>query len=262
LNISTGVITTVAGGGIPKREGGVLVSGDGGPATGAWFKNPLDVDVDSNGNFYFVASGYVRKVDSEGIISTIAGTGLKGLSGDGGPGHEALLAEPQGVAVDSIGNVYIADRENQRVRMVNAKTGIISTVAGVGKHGSFEEAGKEGRNRLTTPEGIGAEGDGGPATSAQLAFPEEVDVFDGKLYIADTVNDRIRMVDLSTGIIITVSDGGAIKGEAMHTGFGKSGDIDVTFNYFGPPFDVVGAKNNTLFIADYKFHRVVKIQYP
>ncbi len=259
---STGVITTVAGGGIPKIIGGVFQSGDGGAATDAWFKEPLDVDVDDEGNFYFVAGSFARKVDTDGIISTIAGTGLKGLSGDGGPGHEAMLAEPQGVAVDGQGNIYIADRENQRIRMVDGATGIISTVAGIGKHGSFETADKDGRHRSVQPEGIGAEGDGGPATSAMLAFPEEIDIFDGRLFIADTVNNSVRMVDLATGIITKVADGGAITGEAMITGFGGSGDLDITFEHFGPPFDVVGTSDNTVFVADFKRHRVAKIQFP
>ncbi len=262
LDISTGIMTTVAGGGIPKIKGGIFQSGDGEAATDAWFKEPLDVDVDDEGNFYFVAGGFVRKVDTEGIISTIAGTGLKGLSGDGGPGYEAMLAEPQGVAVDSQGNVYVADRENQRIRMIDAATGVISTVVGIGKHGSFETADKDGRHRSVQPEGIGAEGDGGPATSAMLAFPEEIDIFDGRLFIADTVNDSVRMVDLATGIITKLADGGAVRGEAMITGFRGSGDLEVTFEHFGPPFDVVATNDNTVFLADLKGHRVARIQFP
>jgi sugar lactone lactonase YvrE len=156
---SRGALTVVAGNG---SEG---YSGDGGPATSASLDTPNGVSVDSAGNLYIadMSNSRIRKV-SGGTITTVAGNGTHGFSGDGGPATSASLWNPSGVAVDSAGNLYIADTDNKRIRKVSG--GMITTVAGGGADGFL--------------------GDGGPATSASLAFPSGVAVDSaGNLYIAD-----------------------------------------------------------------------------
>ena len=180
---ASGTITTVAGTG---EEG---YRGNGGAAVEAKLKVPTGVAVDSSGNLYIADSGNgrVRRVDTSGIITSFAGTGEWGHGGDGGPAVEAQLARPTGVAVDNTGNLYIADRGNDRVRRVNA-SGTITTIAGTGEPAYG--------------------GDGGPAVAAQLDRPTGVAV-DGSsnLYIADTENHRVRRVDAS-GTITTIAGTG------------------------------------------------------
>ena len=178
----TGRIRTVAG------TGEVGYSGDGGPAAEAVLSSPNDVEVDAVGNVYIAdGNSRIRKVAaSTGTISTIAGTGERGYSGDGGPATEAQLGAPFSVAVDADGNAYISETVNSRIRRVDAFTGIISTIAGTGERGYS--------------------GDGGPATEAQLWNPLGVTVdAAGNLYIADNTNSRIRKVDTFTGTISTIA---------------------------------------------------------
>jgi uncharacterized protein (TIGR03437 family) len=173
-------ITTVAGTGIDG------FTGDGASATLAQLYQPAGVALDANGNLYIADSGNnrIRKV-SHGVVTEFAGTGTPGFAGDNGPATSAQLKEPFGVAVDSLGNVYIADYSNNRVRKVS--NGIITTVAGNG-----------------TP---GFSGDGGLATSAELSGPRAVAVDSaGNLYIADSLNHCVRLV--SGGAITTVAGGG------------------------------------------------------
>ncbi len=164
-------------------------AGDGGPATGsAELGHPEDLTLDGTGNIYIAdtANGVIRKVDRNGNITTVAGNnGLAGgFSGDGGPATSAALHGPNGIALDSAGNLYIADTSNNRIRKVDLG-GIITTVAGSSS--------------------AGYSGDGGPATSAKLFAPFGVRVdAAGNLFIADTENNVIRRVDL-TGTIITVA---------------------------------------------------------
>jgi sugar lactone lactonase YvrE len=168
-----GVISTVAGNGIFGFSGH---NGDGGPATSAMLAAPEDVAVDTAGNLFIADtwSNSVRKVTPGGVISTVAGNGTGGYSGDGGPATSAILAAPEDVAVDTAGNLFIADDGNQRIRMVTPG-GVISTVAGNGTGGYS--------------------GDGGPATSAELYYPSGVAVDTaGNLFIADFDNQRVRMV--------------------------------------------------------------------
>ena len=166
-----GIITTVAGIGMP----GSYIA-DGTPATQAMLQYPEGVVVDASVNLYIAASGNDRilKVDSNGIITTVAGNGSTGYGGDGGPATQAMLSWPGGVALDAFGNVYIADSGNNLVRKVDPN-GIITTVAGTGDWGYS--------------------GDGGPAPLAMLNFPSDVALdTTGNLYIADTSNNRIRKV--------------------------------------------------------------------
>jgi len=190
---TTGVITTIAG------NGSYAFGGDGGPASASLLAYPAGTAVDASGNLYIAdsANGRIREVSAKtGIISTVAGTGYFGYGGDGGPAISAQLYEPLGVAVDKAGNLYIADTYNDLVRKVTASTGVIPTVAG--SHSATDYPGSSGYS-----------GDGGPATSALLYFPEAVTVDNsGDLFIADTYNQVIREVTASNGIINTIAGNG------------------------------------------------------
>jgi hypothetical protein len=196
---SGGTITTIAGNGVPGY------SGDGGPAISAQLRSTSGVAADGQGNVYIADyDNYrVRKVSPAGTITTFAGTGAGGFSGDGGPATSARLNAPIAVAVDRQGNVYIADFNNARVRMVNP-AGTITTFAGTGIP-SFS-------------------GDGGPATSARLYAPHGVAVDgQGNVYIADSYNQRVRKVNAAgtittfagTGKPGTSGDGGAATSATM-----------------------------------------------
>lgn len=180
VDISTGIITTVAGNGTDGY------SGDGGPATDAQLKGILDVFCDKHGNLFIADqfNGCVRKVNSvNGIITTVAGKGTLGYSGDGGPATNAELKQPSGVFVDDNDNLYIADYDNGAIRKVDAATGIITTVAGGA---------------------VGYGGDGGPATNAKLNCTDLWVKDNGDIYIADYVNHRIRKV--SNGVAVNGID--------------------------------------------------------
>jgi len=201
VNLATGMITTAAG----RGPGGY--GGDGGPATAGLLGAPRGVAIDPEGNLY-IAEHYnntIRKVTaSTGIITTIAGNNRAGFSGDGGPATAALLDGPEGVALDSHGNVYIADQTNNRIRRIDATTGVITTIAGIG------------------PTGTGSySGDGGPATIAALYYPARVafDKYDN-MYIADFENNRIRKVDAVSGTITTYAG----NGSGVLTGADSVGD--------------------------------------
>jgi len=224
---SSGEVTTIAGTG----ERGF--SGDGGPATEATMTWVRDIAVDDDGTIYFtdVYNQRVRMVDTSGIITTIAGTGRAGFSGDGGPATEARLNNPSGIAVDPNGRIYLADPGNHRVRRIN-RHGIITTVAGNGESGYAGDRGPAKKAalgkplrvvldtddnlyiasydcscvRMVGPDGIistiagtgiaGFSGDGGPATRARLNRGINGMAFgpDGELFIADLTNNRVRRV--------------------------------------------------------------------
>ncbi len=231
-------IDTVAGNG--KRG----FSGDGGPAVDAQLARPHGLAVDPDGNLYIadVSNHRIRRVDPSGTITTIAGTGTRGYSGDNGPASRAQLQFPRGVAVDRAGNLYIADSNNRRIRQVDP-SGIITTFAGTGEEGPSGDGGPAVQAAIGTTErvtvdrtgnlyfSVGSQfsvrrvdpsgtittyardagrfgsdvGDGGPAVEASLKGPRGVAVDgEGSLYIADLGNDRIRRVDPS-GIITTVA---------------------------------------------------------
>ena len=214
-----GIITTFAGG------GGVL--GDGSPATYVVLDNPTAVTSDISGNVYICDQVNFRilKVASTGIVTTIAGTGTMGTSGDGGPATSADLYFPRGVAADTSGNVYITDYYNSKVRRVSS-IGIITNFAGGGS----------------------VLGDGGPATSVSLGNPWgiAVDIFSNNVYICDAINDRIRMVN-STGIITTIAGG-------THGGAGDGGAATAAqLNY---PTGVAIDRFGNVYIADSLNHKI------
>jgi sugar lactone lactonase YvrE len=175
------------------QTGAKRFSGDGGRAVEALLNFPGAVVVDPHGNLYIAdtMNHRVRKVDAEsGRITTIAGTGQKRWSGDGGPAVLATLNEPTALALDQKGLLYIADQSNHRVRRLNLDTGMITTIAGTGE--------------------AGYSGDGMPGHEATLSGPSGLAVgADGTLYIADTFNGRIRKVDADTNVITTVAGDGS-----------------------------------------------------
>jgi uncharacterized protein (TIGR03437 family) len=201
-----GTITTVAGGGTPTSG-----NGDGGAATSATLSAPGGVAVDGAGNIYIseggLAGSRIRKVSTNGTISTIAGNGTPSFSGDGGPAVNASLNTPLGIALDGGGNLYIADGGNSRIRKVSA-SGIITTVAGNGT--------------------LSFSGDGGLATSAALNVPTWVAVDSaGNLYIADAGNERVRVVN-AAGVITTIA-GDGVLGTTGDGGPATSAELNVPF---------------------------------
>ena len=231
----SGIINTVAG------DGTYGYSGDGAAATSAKMRYPAGVAVDSSGNLY-IADMYnhrIRKVATNGIISTVAGSGTAGNSGDGGAAISASLNYPYGIAVDSSGNLYIADTENHSIRKVGTN-GVISTVAGIGT--------------------FGYHGDGGAATSAALTYPTSVAIdSSGNLYIADQYNHRIRKVDTS-GIISTVAGTGTFGGY-YHSGSYDNGDGGAAINaQLSSPEGVAVDSSGNLYIADTFGNRIRKVE--
>ena len=282
----SGVITTVAGTG----AGGD--GGDGGPATSARLAFPAGVAVDGAGNVFVADTNNhrIRRVDGgSGVITTVAGTGTRGASGDGGPGTSASLRFPHGVAVDGAGNVYVADTENHRIRRVDGDSGVITAMAGTGAEGFSGDGGPATSASLAVPRGVavdgagnvyvadlnnhrirrvdgasgvittaagtgaaGFSGDGGPATSASLRFPFNVAVDEaGNVYVADTENQRVRRVDAGSGEMTTVAGSG---------GFGFGGDggpaTSASFRY---PWGVAVDRAGTVYVADGKNHRIRRV---
>ena len=224
---ASGTITTVAGNGTPG------FSGDGATAISAQLSYPLGVALDSLGHLYIAdtSNHRIRKVDASGTITTVAGNGTPGFAGDGATATNAQLRTPTGVALDSAGNLYIADSNNHRIRKVNA-SGTITTVAGNG-----------------TP-GFG--GDGATATSARLSSPVGVALDSaGHLYIADYNNHRIRKVDATSGTITTVAGNGT-------SGFAGDG-ATATSALLNAPLGVALDSTGHLYIADYNNHRIRKV---
>ena len=221
-----GMISTVAG------TGDSSYRGDGGPATQTTLDFPRDVAVAPDGSLYIAdtRNNRIRRVSTDGIISTVAGAGYPGYGGDGGPAIEAGLSSPGGLAVAPDGSLYIADTYNHRIRRVGTD-GIITTVAGTYYRGYF--------------------GDGGPAIEAGLNHPEGVTVGpDGSLYIADTLNQRIRRVG-PDGIIRTLAGTGEI---------GYDGDerpaTGAMLNY---PSGVAVDFDGNLYVADWFNLRVRRV---
>ena len=237
-----GRISTVAGSG---KKG---YAGDGGIATKALLAEPYEIKFDTDGSMYFVemVNNLVRKVDRAGTISTVAGTGQSGFSGDGGPARAATFNKPHSIALDGKGSLFICDIGNQRVRRVELEAGVVTTFTGTGeksvpKNGSsFVDAAVSGPRAidftamgdviLALREGNsvyrldlankqfahlagtgkqGNTGDGGPARSATLSGPKGVAIApNGDIYLADTESHTIRVLRHSSGIIETVAGDG------------------------------------------------------
>ncbi len=199
-----GEIVTIAG------TGANDFSGDGGPALKAALSQPFGIEIGPDGMLYFCdfSNNAVRRIDLKtGLIATVAGTGGKlGFAGDGGPATQALFHEPHEVRFDRAGNYYISDTKSHHVRRIDAKTNVITTVAGTGE--------------------AGFAGDGGPAAKSVLNLPIAVSLDgDSGLFICDIKNNRVRRIDLSTGMISTfagtgeskaATDGAALLSTAIH----------------------------------------------
>jgi sugar lactone lactonase YvrE len=238
LDPSTGRTTTIAG------NGDRGYNGDGGPATDAALNMPHEIQFDTAGHLYIVErdNHTVRRVDAAtGIITTVAGTGVAGFSGDGGPATAALLRQPHSIAFDPQNRLLICDIGNHRIRRVDQITGRIETWAGTGEqeptpdgaplsdtplngpramaldpNGNLYLALREGNAIYRIDLGArtihhvagtgepGHTGDDGPATQATLGGPKGLAYDDGRLYIADTENHVIRMIDIERGVISTV----------------------------------------------------------
>ncbi|AEH11730.1 NHL repeat containing protein [Candidatus Protofrankia datiscae] len=278
-----GTVVTVAGTG----SGNAGFGGDGGPATQAELNSPATTAVDSDGNVYISDSHNhrIRKIDPLGIITTIAGTGTAGFSGDGGPATAAQLNEPYGLAVATDDSIYISDYENQRIRKIDP-LGIITTIAGTGTAGFSGDGGPalqaqiknpnnlavaadgtlyiselgNARIRKVSPNGVittvagngtsGYGGDGGPATAAQLRVPSVALSPDGVLYIADYSNERIRRV-ATNGVITTVAGNGT-------AGSAGDGAAAIRAQLSSPTGVTVDGAGN-LYIADDKNDRVRRV---
>lgn len=217
-NASSRKVSTVAG----------AYVGDGKPATSAAFSVPEYAAIDGQGNIYVSDSNHcrLRKISVLGDITTLAGTGICGFAGDGGPAKDAELYFPSGIAVDAHGNVFFADAGSLRIRVVSG-SGIIETVAGGGTYGFC--------------------GDGGPAKLACFEFPTAIAIGAGQggesLYIADTYNNRVRQVNLSTGIITTIAGDGV-------AGYSGDGGLAVDASLDTPKGLAVSSSSHLLWISD------------
>ncbi len=282
IDMADGSISTVAG------TGEIGYSGDGGPARDAQLNDPYEVRFDADGNMYFVEmlNAVVRRVDARsGTISTVAGTGERGFSGDGGPAELARFDRPHSIALDGKAGLYIADIGNHRIRRVDLSTGIVSTFAGTGEREPTPDGAPVGGTPLNGPRALafapngdlyialregnavyrldmeemtlhhvagtgekGYTGDGGPAAKATLAGPKGIEVGpDSAIYLADTENHAMRRIDLATGTISTVAGDGS-----RHDG----PDGDPLACGLARPHGVYVDKAGNVYIGDSENHRV------
>jgi len=234
VDAATGIIRTIAGG---INAG---FSGDGGPpGSASQLNTPGGLAIDGSGSVYIADSGNnrVRRIDgATGIISTVAGNGVAAFSGDGGLATNASLNYPSAVAVDAVGTLYIADGSNGRIRRVDAATGIITTLAGAG--------------------GASYNGDGIAATTANLGFPYALQVNGaGNLLLADVLDNRVRLVDISTGLIWTLAGNGPVP--PFCCGGGDGGPA--TRAWLNIPSGVALSPMGPLFISEHAGQRVRQV---
>ena len=239
VNAATGVITTVAGVAFSRGYGG-----DNGPATSATFNYPASVAFDSQGNMYIAdaGNGCIRMVaKATGTITTVAGTGAQGFSGDGGVPTAAQFYYPAGIAFDSSGNLYIADEGNNRIRKITPKAGVIAT------------------GTITTVAGTGAgdyNGDGIAATTADLNYPTGIAVdASGNLYIGDNSNARVRKVTKSTGLISTIAGTGIFGNPPTNVGSTTA----ATSIQIGSPAQVTLDSAGNVYFADSNSAQIYKV---
>jgi hypothetical protein len=235
IDPDTGLVTILAG-------GGAGFAGDGGPATKALFKQPKSLTSDADGNLYIgdQQNFRVRRIDGEGVISTVVGAGTQGSSGDGGPALECQLdweigsnPEPSGGVVVVDHRLFIADTLSHKIRVVDLESGEIDSFAGTGEPGYS--------------------GDGGPALEATFQFPRELELGpDGSLYVADTDNHAIRAIDLDSGIVRTVVGTGEPGRDAED---GKLATETHLERPFGLEFDPEG----NLYVMDTLNSRILKV---
>jgi streptogramin lyase len=287
LDLKTKELTTVAG------SGKLGYSGDGGPATKADLNEPYEVRFDKAGNMLFVEmkNHLVRKVDAQsGTISTVAGTGKAGFGGDGGPATKARFSSPHSIALDADDNLYIADIANHRIRKVDAKTGIVTTIAGngekkqpqpggvgpdkpmIGPRALFIDGGmlwialREGHSvwkldlatsELTHVSGTGKRGftgDGGPAANATFDGPKGIAVGPDKaVFVVDTENHAIRRIDVAAGTISTIAGmGSQYKGGDGDGGSATKATMD-------RPHGICVGPDGAVYIGDTNNHRVRRV---
>src|SRR4051812_4608659 len=271
LDLKSGIISTAAGSG---QKG---YAGDGGPATEASLNEPYEVRFDRAGNMFFaeMQNHVVRRVDAKTrTVSTVAGTGVAGFSGDGGPAAKAQLRQPHSIAFDSEGKLLICDIGNHRIRRVDVERGTIETWAGTGERKPTPDGAPVAGTPLNGPRAItvapdgqlylvlregnsvyridpkasriyhvagtgetGYTGDGGPAKEAKLSGPKGIAwAPDNSLYLADTESHTIRRIDLKSGIITTVLRG------------------------LKRPHGIFVAKDGTVYVADSESHRVLRLK--
>lgn len=287
IDARTGIISTVAGSG--KKGFG----GDGGPATAAVLDEPYGLALDERGNLYFAdrLNRRIRRVDATtGLISTVAGDGSKLSSGDGGPAIKAGLVEPNGVALDGRGHLYIADVADHRIRVVDLDSGTITTFAGDGRGRHAGDGGPATRASIfgaraveVAPDGTvwilerqgntlrsvapktgiittragtgkpGNSGDGGPAVDAMLNGPKELCLDrGGNVYIVDTENHAIRRMDASTGRITTVVGDGRRPVPGVES--------PATTDRLDRPHGVAIAPDGSIVVGDTGDHRIRRVR--
>jgi DNA-binding beta-propeller fold protein YncE len=281
LDLKANKVTTVAGSGEKGYRG------DGGPAIEAALNMPHEIQFDKAGNLYIAErdNHVIRKVEATTrVISTVAGTGVGGFGGDGGPGVKAQLRQPHSIVLDRDGTLLICDIGNQRIRRLHLDTGVIETYAGNGlvadtpdgapvsgtplrgprtmalaPNGDLYVALREGNailridaqtqtlHRVAGTGEQGYAGDGGPAVNAKLRGPKGLAYAPGELFVADTENHVVRRIDLSTGVITTVL-GTGVRGDGPET--------SPLLCKLSRPHGVLADGSGTLFVSDSENHRI------